>query len=167
MTMMESTTTIDLTETAAPQATSIDEIHIETIEERLHSFYFLLISFRFIAVLYMHMPTAFPIDSICAGEYFSCKWKIKTHSITNSVLCERCWNLFAWPNFLWIINWTDKIAAIELQHFFFYKRSLSNSSSSRSEKCTRQIFVTFFFFFCCSTCELKGMKLPKFKWKFH
>lgn len=36
MTMMESTTTIDLTETAAPQATSIEEIHIETIEERLH-----------------------------------------------------------------------------------------------------------------------------------
>lgn len=33
---MESTTTIDLTETAAPQATSIEEIHIETIEERLH-----------------------------------------------------------------------------------------------------------------------------------
>lgn len=36
MTMMESTTTIDLTETAPPQATSIEEIHIETIEERLH-----------------------------------------------------------------------------------------------------------------------------------
>lgn len=35
MTMMESTTTIDLTETTAPQATSIEEIHIETIEERL------------------------------------------------------------------------------------------------------------------------------------
>lgn len=45
MTMMESTTTIDLTETAAPQPTSIDEIHIETIEERLHIFkiYFLRI----------------------------------------------------------------------------------------------------------------------------
>lgn len=39
MTMMESTTTIDLTETTAPQATSIEEIHIETIEERLTVFF--------------------------------------------------------------------------------------------------------------------------------
>lgn len=36
MTMMESTTTIDLTETTTPPPTSIEEIHIETIEERLH-----------------------------------------------------------------------------------------------------------------------------------
>lgn len=43
MTMMESTTTIDLTETATPQATSIDDIHIETIEERLHIFIILLL----------------------------------------------------------------------------------------------------------------------------
>lgn len=36
MKMMESTTTIDLTDTDAPtQETSIDEIHIETTEERL------------------------------------------------------------------------------------------------------------------------------------
>lgn len=35
VTMMESTTTIELAETSAPpQATSIDEIHIETTEER-------------------------------------------------------------------------------------------------------------------------------------
>lgn len=39
MTMMESTTTIDLTDTAAPQATSIEEIHIETIEERFSILY--------------------------------------------------------------------------------------------------------------------------------
>lgn len=37
MTMMESTTTIDLADTDAPtQETSIDEIHIETTEERFH-----------------------------------------------------------------------------------------------------------------------------------
>lgn len=47
MTMMESTTTIDLTETAAPQATSIEEIHIETIEERLH-FVFITIALSLI-----------------------------------------------------------------------------------------------------------------------
>lgn len=41
MTMMESTTTIDLTDTDAPtQETSIDEIHIETTEERLIHFQF-------------------------------------------------------------------------------------------------------------------------------
>lgn len=35
--MMESTTTIDLTDATAPtQETSIDEIHIETTEERLN-----------------------------------------------------------------------------------------------------------------------------------
>lgn len=47
--MMESTTTIDLTDTDAPtQETSIDEIHIETTEERfiyLQIFYLQLIIF--------------------------------------------------------------------------------------------------------------------------
>lgn len=49
MTMMESTTTmttIDLTEASAPQPTSIDEIHIETIEERLH----------FLMNIYLYFP---------------------------------------------------------------------------------------------------------------
>lgn len=44
MTMMESTTTIDLTEASAPQPTSIDEIHIETIEERLNFLIFIFMS---------------------------------------------------------------------------------------------------------------------------
>lgn len=70
--MMESTTTIDLTETAAPQATSIEEIHIETIEERLHSFFFIWFSFCLITIfvrfMAMHMHTALPIGFGLAGE---------------------------------------------------------------------------------------------------
>lgn len=43
ITMMESTTTIDLSETTTPPPTSIEEIHIETIEERLHDLFLLLL----------------------------------------------------------------------------------------------------------------------------
>lgn len=51
--MLESTTTIDLTEAnSTPQEISIDEIHIETTEERLQIIFFVSNSYSSLFFIY-------------------------------------------------------------------------------------------------------------------